>query len=173
MITSDELKKIQEYIEDFFQKMTIEAKIDVQIPSLKISDVPEEKVSLGERKQDNIEDSLELNIKIDDPQILIGEKGQTLNEIQRILKGALSKKIGKNFYFNLDINDYKKKKIEYLKNLARDLADEVVLSKEPKVLNPMSSYERRIIHTELSSRTDVQTKSEGDEPRRRVVIKPR
>ena len=116
---------------------------------------------------------IELNVKIDDPQILIGERGQTLNDTQKILKAILSKNLRKIFYLNLDINDYKKKKIEYLKDLARDLADEVVLNKEPKVLSPMSSYERRVIHTELSSRPDIKTESEGEEPHRRVVIKPK
>ena len=90
----------------------------------------------------------------------------------------LNKKINtlgtsKIFYFNLDINDYKKKKVEYLKDLAKDLADQVSLNKEEKVLLPMSSYERRIIHAELSKRTDVLTESQGDSFDRHIVIKPR
>jgi spoIIIJ-associated protein len=75
------------------------------------------------------------------------------------------------FYFNLDINDYKKQKIEYLKNTAKSLADQVVQTKEDKVLLPMSSYERRIIHAELAQRTDVITESQGEGLDRHIVIK--
>jgi len=89
------------------------------------------------------------------------------------LRMILNKSLQKVFYLNLDINDYKKKKVEYLKFLAKDSADEVSFSKEEKVLLPMSSYERRIIHTELSQRSDIITESQGDGFDRHVVIKPK
>ncbi|RLC39293.1 MAG: hypothetical protein DRH33_03225, partial [Candidatus Nealsonbacteria bacterium] len=73
----------------------------------------------------------------------------------------------------LDINQYKKNKIEYLNDLAKSTADEVALSKKEKILPPMPSYERRIIHLTLAEREDVQTESQGEEPERRVVIKPK
>lgn len=147
-------KKIEQATEEFFEKMTISAsRIEVNF-----SDTG---------------DSVDLNIKLEEPQILIGENGQTLFEIQRLLKTVLNKKLQKIFYLNLDINDYKKKKIEYLKDLAKDLADEVALTKEEKVLFPMPAYERRIIHAELSQRADVATESQGDGQDRHIVIKPR
>lgn len=170
MINSDDIKKIEKLVEEFFQKMTISARINIKVDSSILEDS-----SLGDSgaaKNQN-RDVLGLNIKIDDPQILIGERGQTLNETQRLLRVVLNKKLDKIFYLNLDINDYKKKKTEYLKSLAKDLADEVVLTKEKKVLSPMPSYERRIIHEELAIRTDVVAESEGEEPYRMVVIKPR
>jgi spoIIIJ-associated protein len=167
MLNQDDIKKIKEGAEEFFQKMTISAKVDTKVDMSELEDILQEKDNKSEY---NIVD---LNIRIDEPQILIGEKGQTLNEIQKILKAVLNKKLGKIFYLNIDINDYKKKKTEYLKDLAHDLADEVVLNKEPKILSPMSSYERRVIHMELANRTDIKTESEGEEPYRRVVIKPR
>ena len=116
---------------------------------------------------------VDLNIKSDGPQILIGQGGQTLFEIQRLLKTVLNRKLQQNFFLNLDINDYKSKKIEYLKELAKSLADQAVLSKEEKELSPMSSYERRIVHAELSQRTDVVTESRGDGLSRHIVIKPK
>ncbi len=170
MLNSDDIKKIKNSVEEFFQKMTVSAKIDIEADDFELEDIFQEKNNAMAKPQYDI---LEVNIKIDDPQILIGERGQTLNEIQKLLKAILNKKTGKIFYLNLDINEYKKKKIEYLKDLARDLADEVVLNKEPKILSPMSSYERRIIHIELSDRPDIKTESEGEEPYRRVVIKPK
>jgi spoIIIJ-associated protein len=110
---------------------------------------------------------------LDEPQILIGQGGQTLFEIQRLLRMVLNKKLQNFFYLNLDINDYKKKKIEYLKDMAKDLADQTVSTKEEKILPAMSSYERRVVHAELSQRADVITESQGDGFDRHIVIKPR
>ncbi|PIR71473.1 MAG: hypothetical protein COU43_02475 [Candidatus Nealsonbacteria bacterium CG10_big_fil_rev_8_21_14_0_10_37_25] len=76
------------------------------------------------------------------------------------------------FFIDLDINGYKKKKLDYLKELARSLADEVALTKKEKNLPPMAAYERRIIHLELAGRSDVTTESIGEEPERRVVVRP-
>ena len=73
----------------------------------------------------------------------------------------------------MDINDYKKKKVEYLKNLADCIANEVILTKEKKVLAPMPAYERRIIHAQLSARQDIKTESQGEGIDRCVVIEPR
>ncbi len=148
-----DLNKIKEAVEEFFEKMTIiTSKIEIGFSSADVVDV---------------------NIKLEEPQILIGERGQTLFEIQRLLRTILNKRLQKIFYLNLDINDYKSKKIEYLKGLAKDLADEAVLTKEEKVLSPMPAYERRIIHTELAQRQDVITESQGEGFDRHIVIKPR
>ena len=186
---SKDTKKIKKIVEEFFQKTTIPAKVEIgpvraqgvsgkiqkkQTP-LEINESLPGQTTPNEVKlspQENI-DTVIINIKIDTPEILIGEKGRTLAEIQRLLRIILSKKIGKSFYVDLDINDYKKKKIEYLRNLAKDLADEVVLTKEEKELFPMPAYERRIIHLELAERADVTTESQGEEAERRVIIKPR
>ena len=59
------------------------------------------------------------------------------------------------------------------KNIAKEAADQVFLSKEEKKLAPMSAYERRIIHAELSERTDIKAESQGDGFDRHIVIKPR
>jgi len=115
---------------------------------------------------------VDINIKTENPQVLIGEKGRTLNQIQRLMGKMFNKKIKAGVYINLDVNEYKKKKMDYLKSLAKDLADEVALTKKEKVMSPMNSYERRIIHLELSDRPEVKTESEGEEPNRKVVIRP-
>ena len=116
--------------------------------------------------------TLPINLKTQEPQILIGENGQTLVDIQRLLKAILKRKIQEDFYIDLDINGYKKQKIEYLKELARSAADDVSLIKEERILPSMSAYERRIIHMELAERSDIVTESIGREPERKVVIKP-
>ena len=168
MIEQKEINKIKEAAEEFFKKMTI-AVSDIEIncsveknESKNISDSPEE-----------YRDVVDLNIKMDEPQILIGQGGQTLFEIQRFLRTILNKKLGRVFYLNLDIDNYKKNKMGYLKNLAEGLADQVASTKEEKALLPMSAYERRIVHAELSKRTDITTESQGEGFDRHVVIKPK
>jgi len=151
MLSQDNLKKIKEITEEFFRKTTFEVKAEVLPPrDLTIS----------------------IDLELDDPQILIGEGGQTLAEIQHLLKAILKRKIQEPFYIDLDISGYKKKKFEYLKELARSIADEVAITKKEKELAPMPAYERRIIHLEIASRSDVTTESTGQEPERRVVIRP-
>jgi len=168
MIEQKDINKIKESVKEFFEKMTMEiSNIEVSLSSAK-KDLKDTQDLADENR-----DVVDLDIKLDEPQILIGQQGQTLFEIQRLLRMVLNKKLQKIFYLNLDINDYKKKKIEYLKDLAKELADQVSLTKEEKTLLPMSAYERRIIHAELSQRTDVITESRGDSFERHVVIKPR
>ncbi|MEI7425061.1 MAG: R3H domain-containing nucleic acid-binding protein [Candidatus Staskawiczbacteria bacterium] len=166
MLEKKQINTIKETIEEFFKKMTIEtSSVEVSMSSLEKK--PEEVQDLpGEDRE-----VIDIEIKIVEPQILIGQGGQTLFEIQRLLKTIINKKLQNSFYLNLDINDYKKQKIEYLKNIAKDLADQVSINKEEKVLLPMSSYERRVIHAELAQRTDVITESHGEGFNRHIVIK--
>lgn len=168
MLEQKEVDKIKKIIEEFFEKMTIDiSSIEINASSVKRD--------LQEEKEQNEEDReiVNVDIKLNEPQILIGQQGQTLFEIQRLLKTVLNKKLQKVVYLNLDINDYKNKKVEYLKDLAKDLADQVASNKEEKTLMPMSSYERRVIHAELSQRIDVTTESQGDSFNRHIVIKPK
>ena len=161
MLNQETLDKIRELVEDFFQKMNLEVEISVAPPE----DLP--------LREDGIKNYLlSININTQDPQILIGERGQTLNEIQQLLRAILKRKIQEPVFINFDIADYKKKKTEYLKEMVRSLADEVSLTKEEKSLPPMSSYERRIVHLELAGREDVVTESIGEEPERKIVVKP-
>ena len=113
-----------------------------------------------------------INIKTDNPKIMIGERGQTLIEIQHLLRILLRKKLEESFLIELDINGYKKKKEEALMEVARDIADEVSFYKKEKILPPMSSYERRIIHLSLKDRIDVETESINEDKERRIVVKP-
>lgn len=167
MLEQNDLNKIKEATEEFFNKMTIVVS-DISANRSLEKDIQETKDLVGE-----IKDVIDLDIKLAEPQILIGQQGQTLFEIQRLLRTIFNKKLQKPLYLNLDINDYKKKKIEYLKKLAKELADQVYLTKELKELLPMSAYERRIIHSELAQRSDVSTESQGDGLERHIVIRPK
>ena len=116
---------------------------------------------------------LYIKIKVEDPKILIGQGGIVLNTIQKLLSKILKKKNQGEFFVDLDINEYKEKKYTYLREMANSAADEVALSKKEKELEPMPAYQRRIIHLELAKRNDVVTESVGEEPERRVIIKPK
>jgi spoIIIJ-associated protein len=151
MLNSSDLETIKETTKEFFKKTTFEVEIEF---------LPQRDLTLP------------INLNAKDPQILIGEGGQTLTEAQHLLKAILKRKIKEPFYIDLDINGYKEKKNEYLKELANSLADEVALTKKEKILSPMPAHERRIIHLELADRTDVTTESIGQEPERKVVIRP-
>jgi spoIIIJ-associated protein len=168
MSEENQTNKIKEIATEFFLKMTIQvSKIEADFTSFKKDNT--DKQDTGEE----IRDVINISINLEEPQILIGQGGQTLFEIQRLLRTILSKKLGKIFYLNLDINEYKRKKEEYLKSFVQSSADEVTLSKKEKSLSPMSAYERRIVHSELSQRTDIITESQGEGASRYIVIKPR
>lgn len=162
-MNQSDIKKIKNAVEEFFLKITM--------PASSLEASLSDKINSKESQEPK--ECIDLDIKTEEPQILIGQGGQTLFEIQRLLRTILNKKLGTVFYVNLDINDYKKKKIEYLKDLAKELADQVSLTGEQKVLTPMSSYERRVIHAELSQRADVVTESQGQGFDRHIVIRPK
>jgi spoIIIJ-associated protein len=165
MIDQEKIKNIKIITEEFFVKMDAPAsKIEASLA------LPEKDII---DSVEFVKEVVNLDITLDEPQIFIGQGGQTLLEIQRLLRMVLNKKEKEVFYVNLDINGYKRKKIEYLKDIAISLADEVFLTKQEKELIPMSSYERRIVHAELARRTDVITESRGEGQERRVVIKPK
>ncbi len=181
MAEINEIKKIRDTVEELLQKMTIIV-FNIELKTSSCDEILKEpsfaKASEGKENKNFID----LDITIEEPQVLIGHNGQTLFELQHILRIILNKKMSRYaksdvarqnfFYLKLDINHYKKKKIEYLKSLALNLADEVSLTKEKKVLSPMPAYERRIIHMELSGRQDVVTGSQGEGINRCVVIRP-
>ena len=151
MLDLNNSKEVEKIIQEFFDKICFEVIIEVR----------------------SIQDStLSVKINAQEPQILIGEGGKTLAEIQHLLKRVLSKGNDERFYLDLDINDYKKKKIEYLKEIALSVADEVDLTKKEKILAPMPAFERRIIHLELASRADIITESIDYGLDRRLVVKP-
>lgn len=166
MIEEKDLNVIKKSAEEFFSKMTISAE-RIEAKRSFDTNILDSKELLEQK------DAVLLKVLLKEPQILIGQAGQTLFEIQRILRMMLNKKLQKVFYLDLDINDYKAQKTEYLKTMAKELADQVFLTKEAKVLHPMSAYERRIIHQELSKRSDVVSESQGEGPDRHIIIKPR
>lgn len=161
MASNNEVEKYKSTIEEFLQKMSFkDTFVEVEKGVKNVKDIGEIEV-------------INVNLQTKEPQILIGQNGQTLFEIQRLLKIILNKKYQNHYYLELDINYYKSKKVDYLKKVARDSADEVVSRKEKKSLVPMTSHERRIVHAALSERGDVTTESQSDGADRYIVISPK
>jgi spoIIIJ-associated protein len=112
------------------------------------------------------------SIQVEDASQLIGQSGSNLNDLQRILRLLVARKEAEPPLFLVDINGYRAKREQFLKELSQEIADQVTKTKKSVMLQPMSSYERRIVHVELSGKPGIATESVGEEPERRIVIKP-
>jgi len=145
------IPKVREIIEEFLNKLGLDVTL---------------------KKAEQTDQTIFLDLEGKDAKHLIGQRGEALFEVERLLKAILRRKLKKEFYINLDIAGYRRKKENYLRQLARSLAQEVALTKTEKELPPMPPAERRIIHLELASMPNVTTQSIGKGPNRRVIIQP-
>ncbi len=111
-------------------------------------------------------------IDIDGPDsgTIIGKRGQTLDAVQYLTSLVVNK--GESSYIRVvvDAEGYRQRREKTLEKLANRLADKVATSSRSVRLEPMNPYERKVIHTALQSRPEVTTRSEGEEPYRRVII---
>lgn len=114
--------------------------------------------------------TIRINIIGNDMGLLIGRKGETLNALQYIAGLMINRKRGERLRLVLDVEDYRKKRDESLESLALRLSEKVKDTRKNVVMRPMSSQERRIVHTALQEDPQVVTYSMGDEPNRKVVI---
>lgn len=150
-MNQEKLQIIKETAEEFLKK--IDSNVEIMISSE--------------------EDLISIKVETNEPHFLIGEGGQTLTEIQHLLRMVLRRKMTESFFLNLDINDYKEKKYKYLKEIALSVADEVVLTGKEKALAPMPAHERRVVHLALAERLDVFSESVGEKSNRKIVIRPK
>ena len=119
------------------------------------------------------EDSLNITLYTDNNAVLIGKNARTLDALTTVIKQSLYKDLGESYKFVLDIGEYKQKREWNLEKMAKSIAREVAKTKVEAKLEPMNSYERRIIHNTLGQNKKVYTESVGEEPNRYVVIKPK
>ncbi|GBR76851.1 putative DNA-binding protein [Candidatus Termititenax persephonae] len=109
----------------------------------------------------------------DDLGIVIGKSGTTLHALQLLLSNILSRKYQKKAFVHLDANDYKVKQEQQIIAAASDAADVAERENVQIVLDPMTSAERRLVHTALQSRPGVETYSRGVGRTRQVVVSPK
>ncbi|MEA1009951.1 RNA-binding cell elongation regulator Jag/EloR [Bacillus cereus] len=113
---------------------------------------------------------VEFTISGDNVGILIGKRGNTLNSLQYLTKIVANRNTKQYIGITLDAENYRGKRKSTLESLAYRLAKQVSNTKKRVVLEPMPSFERKIIHQALSNHQDINTTSEGNEPYRHVVI---
>ena len=109
----------------------------------------------------------------DNDAMLIGKNGKNLKALTTVVNGYLNTELGRTYKFIIDVNEYKEKREHNLERLAKRIAREVATTGVEAKLDSMNSYERRIIHNILGNNKRVYTESEGEEPNRYVVIKPK
>lgn len=108
----------------------------------------------------------------DDMGLLIGRHGQTLEALQDLARTVVSSRTGSRARVVVDAEDYRKRQRSRLESRARDVARRVARSGREEALDPMNAYERKIVHDAVASVDGVDTTSRGEEPERRVVIRP-
>lgn len=115
---------------------------------------------------------LVINLSGEDMNLLIGNRGQTLDALQYLTAQIVNKRQTGYIRVKLDIESYREKRLETLENIGKQMADKVRKTNRPMVLEPMNAYERRVIHSAIQVEEGVTTHSEGEEPYRHVVIMP-
>lgn len=103
--------------------------------------------------------------------VLIGKKGHILDSIQTYVRQAIYNAIDLYINISIDVEKYKEKQNFFLEKKVKKIARDVTLSKVDVKLDPMNSYERKIVHEALQGFKYITTESEGEEPNRCVVIK--
>ncbi len=115
--------------------------------------------------------NLLINITGENTSILIGKRGVTLDAIQTLVNFAANKGIEDYVNIRIDTENYREARVKSLEKLAKNLSLKVKKTKRNATLEPMSSYERRIIHSALQDDKEVETYSEGQGSYRHVIIK--
>lgn len=108
----------------------------------------------------------------DNGRLLIGKNGQNLKALEHVVRVMWLRQHPDNRSVVVDVNDYRAERAQELIQLVREAATRVQQTGRSEALEPMTSYERRIVHTELATFSDLSTESVGQDPHRRVVIKP-
>lgn len=105
--------------------------------------------------------------------VLIGRHGRTLDALQALVSAIVNRQLGFRYPVIIDIEGYRHRRRQKLEDMARRTADRVSRQHAPARMRPMNAYERRVIHVALRDDRRVVTESEGEDPYRQVVIKPR
>lgn len=137
------------FLEPLFDKLGVEADMDITME----------------------EDLVNIKLTGEDVGIIIGRRGETLDALQYLLSLVINRYTPEYTRVILDVGDYRQKRAESLRRLARKVAAKVARTKKNITLEAMNPYERRIIHSSLQGFPNVNTYSIGEEPNRKVVIR--
>ncbi|MDY6868235.1 MAG: RNA-binding cell elongation regulator Jag/EloR [Chloroflexota bacterium] len=129
-------------------------------------------VKLGDRDNNGVQPVL-IDIEGNDLSFLIGRKAETINALQYITSLVVGRELGRWVPLQIDVQNYRKRREDELRKLARRIADQVESTGRKQVLEPLPPNERRIIHIELKDNPNVETKSVGEDPKRKVTVLPK
>lgn len=150
----DEVKVARATISVLLEKMNVNADVSVK---------------LGALDSNRVQPVL-IDIEGSDLSFLIGRKAETINALQFITSLIVGRELGRWVPLQIDVQNYRKRREDELRKLARRIADQVASTGRKQALEPMPPNERRIIHLELRDHPQVETHSEGEEPRRKVIV---
>ncbi len=143
-------EKTKEYCDKLFEAMKVETEVHISF-----------------NEEENV---MDIDLEGPDMGILIGKRGQTLDALQYLISLFVNKESEAYIRVKLDTENYRDRRKVTLEKLARKIASSVKRTRRAIPLEPMNPYERRIIHSALQNDRYVCTKSEGEEPYRKVVI---
>lgn len=151
ILKNNPLKRASSLLKGIFQTMDLDVKINIS----------------------ENDKTIFINLEGPDLGILIGRRGETLDALQYLVNLSVNKNQEIRKKIIIDIEGYRNRREKTLQRLALKLADKARQRGRNVVLEPMSSQERRIIHTALQGREDIYTFSEGEEPYRKIIISPK
>ena len=148
----------RETVSELLERMNIKAQV---------------KTHLGQK--DERDDSLPIYVDIqgDDLSVLIGRRSETLNALQYVARLIITKELARQITLVLDVEGFRLRRERQLRQLAQRMADQALKTGRRQLLEPMPANERRIIHMELRDHPSVITESQGEEPHRKVTIRPK
>jgi len=144
---------IKEFIKNYLEKITKDIGLEARL----------------EINED--EDVFSVKMFSDNNAILIGKDGRTLTSLQILIRQTISNQIKFNVKINLDASNYKVKKERFFEKDIKNIINDVIKTKDEVKLDPMNSYNRRIVHSIASEYYNIETESFGEEPNRYVLIR--
>ena len=127
-------------------------------------------VSIAEPSEKGV---VQVQIKTEaDAKLLIGKNGQNLSALEHVIRAACYRNSDTRHRVVVDVNDYREERADQLLTMVREVVSRVRDTRRSQALLPMNPHERRLVHVELASYTDVASESIGENEERRVVIKP-
>lgn len=130
-------------------------------------------IEIKESARDEGQEEVICNIQTkEDSNLLIGQYGVNLQSFQHIARMIVRKRISDKLNFILDINSYREQKNQSIIEQAKEAAQQAINEGRVIIMKPMSAYERRLVHMELSKNEKIMTESVGEGENRKVLVKP-
>ncbi|MFA5993516.1 MAG: R3H domain-containing nucleic acid-binding protein [Parcubacteria group bacterium] len=152
--------KLEDLIQAVVSELLLKMGFSCEIEIIKEYDLEQDK------------ENIVCNIKTDESNFLIGQYGINLQSLQHIARILIRRKTEERTNFIVDVNSYRKEKNSSIILIAKNIAEQVVREQKVIALRPMSPYERRLVHMELSKNIAVVTESVGEGEERKIIIKP-